>query len=196
MFWDSFLPWPLSGNIMKLGRISGMASTATAQIISGTETAQAGSRNRFAGGIRLGNEVTDYLSGEFRYLYHDGHPLLQAPGVKTDIHGQSHTLTLDLVVHLKKRDQRLRPFVGGGVGAKGYGIAGPAPFPQPAPQIATLTANDVGKVVFDLGGGTQYLIHRHYLATFARQQIVPAPHDTALGIFQQFTPLFGVSYTF
>jgi hypothetical protein len=72
---------------MKLGRISGMEPTATAQIISRTETAQAGIRNRFVAGIRLGNEVIDYVSGEFRYLYHDGHAFLQAPGVKTDIQG-------------------------------------------------------------------------------------------------------------
>jgi hypothetical protein len=37
---------------------------------------------------------------------------------------------------------------------------------------------------------------RDYLTTFPRQQIVPAAHNTARGIFEQFTPLFGVSYTF
>jgi opacity protein-like surface antigen len=191
------------GQHYEIGADIGYGIYRNGSIISSTETARAGIRNRFAAGIRLGDDVTDYLSGEFRYLYHDGHPFLQAPGVKTDIQGQSQTLTLDLVVHLKKPDRRLRPFVGGGVGAKAYVIAGPAPFPQPAPQIATLSTNDVWKVVFDLGGGTQYLIHRHmllrgefrdYLTTFPRQQIVPAPHNTARGIFQQFTPLFGVSY--
>jgi hypothetical protein len=35
-----------------------------------------------------------------------------------------------------------------------------------------------------------------YLTTFPRQQIVPAPHNTARGVFQQITPLLGVSYTF
>jgi hypothetical protein len=70
-------------------------------------------------------------------------------------------------------------------------IAGPEPLPQPAPQIATLTTNDVWKVVIDVGGGAQYLIYRHvllrgefrnYLTTFPRQQIVPAPHNTERGI--------------
>jgi len=37
---------------------------------------------------------------------------------------------------------------------------------------------------------------RDYLTTFPRQQIVPAPHNTARGIAEQFTPLFGVAYTF
>lgn len=193
------------GQHYEIGANVGYGIYRNGSIISSTESAQAGIRNRFAAGITLGDEVTDYLSGEFRYLYHDGHPFLQAPGVKADIQGQSQALTLALVVHLQKPDRRLRPFVAGGVGAKDYVIAGPEPFPQPAPQIALLTANDVWKVVFDVGGGAQYLIHWHllvrgefrdYLTTFPSQQIVPAPHNTARGIFQQFTPLFGVSYTF
>jgi outer membrane protein W len=174
-------------------------------ILSAAGTAEAGIRNRFAAGIDLGYEFSNYVSGEFCYLYHDGHPFLQAPGVKTDIQGQSDALTLELLFHFKPRERRFRPFVAGGAGAKDYVIAGPAPFPQPIPQIASLTTNDVWKVVFSVGGGAQYLLRRHvllrgefrdYFTTFPRTQIVPAPHNTARGFFQQFTPLFGVSYTF
>jgi len=174
-------------------------------IISGSGTAQAGIHNRFVAGITLGEEFTGYFTGEFRYLFHDGHPYLRAPGVDTDIQGQSHTLTLDLLIHFKRRDHRFRPFVAGGVGGKEYVIAGPEPFPQPIPQIASLTTNDVWKVVFDAGAGAQYLLRPHmllrvefrdYLTTFPRQQTVPAPHNTARGVFHQFTPTFGVSYTF
>ena len=59
--------------------------------------------------------------------------------------------------------------------------------------------------MFDVGGGGDYRLIQHmvlraefrdYLTTFPRQQIVPAPHNTARGIFEQFTPLFGVSYEF
>jgi hypothetical protein len=35
-----------------------------------------------------------------------------------------------------------------------------------------------------------------YLTTFPRRQIVPIPHNTARGVFEQFTPLVGVSYSF
>ena len=174
-------------------------------IFSATESAEAGIRNRFAAGIDLGYEFSNYVSAQFSYLYHDGHPFLQAPGVKADILGQSHALTLELLFHFTPRGRRLRPFVAGGGGSKEYVIAGPEPFPQPIPQIASLTTNDVWKVAFTAGGGVEYLLRRHvllrfefrdYLTTFPRQQIVPAPHNTARGIFQQFTPLFGASYTF
>lgn len=174
-------------------------------IFSSEGTAEAGIRNRFAAGILLGDDFLDYVSCEFRYLYHDGHPFLQAPGVKVDIQGQSHALTAEGLFHFKDRKHRWRPYLIGGFGAKGYIIAGPEPFPQPVPQIATLVANDVWKVAFNVGGGVKYQPRSHlqlraefldYLTTFPRTQLMPAPHNTARGIFEQFTPLFGISYTF
>jgi opacity protein-like surface antigen len=175
------------------------------QIFSSTGTADAGIRNRFTAGIIIGEEISNYVSGEFRYLYQDGHPFLQFAGVRTDIQGNSDALTYTLLFHFKPRDHRWRPFLAGGVGGKDYVIAGPAPFPQPIPQIASLTTNDVWKVAFDAGGGVKIRLLPHmllraefrdYITTFPRQEIVPAPHNTARGIFEQFTPLFGVSYTF
>jgi opacity protein-like surface antigen len=174
-------------------------------IYSPSGIAQAGIRNRFAAGIFLADDFSKYVSAEFNYLYHDGHPFLKAPGVNTDIQGNSDALTLGLLFHFKPREHRWRPFLAGGAGAKEYVIAGPAPFPQPVPQIASLITNDVWKTVFSAGGGIKYRLIPHmllraefrdYLTTFPRQEIVPAPHNTARGIFEQFTPLFGVSYTF
>ena len=174
-------------------------------IYSASETAQAGTRNRFAAGIVLGDEFSNYVAAEFRYLYHDGHPFLQAPGVESDIQGQSDALTVEFLFHFKRREHRLRPFLAGGSGAKEYIIAGPEPFPQPIPQIASLTTNDVWKTVFSLGGGVKFRPRPHvllraefrdYLTTFPRTQTVPAPHNTARGIFQQFTPTVGVAYAF
>ena len=103
------------------------------------------------------------MSAQFCYLYHDGHPFIEGAGVKTDIQGQSHALTIEALFHFKPRRSRFRPFVAGGAGAKGYVIAGPEPFPQPAPQIATLTTNDVWKVAFTVGGGAEYMLRPHLL---------------------------------
>jgi opacity protein-like surface antigen len=173
-------------------------------IYSADGTAKAGVRNRFAAGIILGDELSKYISAEFHYLYHDGHPFLEAAGMRSDIQGQSDTLTADLLFYFKPRENRWRPFLDGGAGGKDYIIAGPAPFPQLVPQIASLTTNDVWKMVFSVGGGVKYRLIPHmllraefrdYLTTFPRTQIVPAPHNTARGIFEQFTPLFGISYT-
>ena len=132
-------------------------------------------------------------------------PSCRLPASNPTFRASLNALTLDLLFHFKTREHRWRPFVAGGAGAKDYVIAGPEPFPQPMPQIASLIANDVWKVVFSMGGGVKFALRPHvllraefrdYLTTFPRQQIAPAPHNTARGIFEQFTPLFGVSYTF
>ncbi len=196
---------PALGQQYEIGADIGYGFYRDGSIYSPDGTAQAGIRNRFAAGIFIGEEISNYVSGEFDYLYHDGHPFLQAPGIRTDIQGNSDALTMDLLFHVRPRGSRLRPFLAGGAGGKEYVIAGPAPFPQPIPQIASLTTNDVWKVVFNAGGGIEYLLRPHmmlraefrdYITTFPRQEIVPAPHSTARGIFEQFTPLFGLSYTF
>jgi opacity protein-like surface antigen len=193
------------GQHYEIGATVGYGIYNNGTIFSDAQTVQAGIRNRFAAGINIGEDVSDYVSGEFQYLYHDGHPFLQGTGVKTDIQGQSDALTMNALFYFKKRQYRWRPFVEGGAGGKEYIIAGPAPFPQPIPQVASLTTNDVWKVVFVAGGGVKLRLIPHmvlraefrdYMTTFPRQQIVPAPHNTARGVFQQFTPLFGVSYTF
>ena len=189
----------------EIGADAGYGIYRDGSIYSASGSVQAGIRNRFAAGVFLTDEFSQYVSAEFDYLDHDGHPFLQAPGVKTDIQGNSDALTMGLLFHFKPRDHRWRPFLQGGTGAKEYVIAGPAPFPQPIPQIVSLTTNDVWKVVFDIGGGIEFRLIPHmllraefrdYLTTFPRQEIVPAPHNTARGIFEQFTPLFGVSYEF
>jgi opacity protein-like surface antigen len=193
------------GQPYEIGAVIGYGFYRDGTIYSAVGTAQAGIRNRFAAGIVLGDEFSDYVSAEFSYLYHDGHPYLQAPGAKSDIQGNSDALTCELLFHFKKREHRWRPFLAGGFGGKEYVVAGPAPYPQPIPEIASLTTNDVWKVVFSAGGGVTFRLIPHmllraefrdYLTTFPRQEIVPAPHNTARGIFEQFTPLFGVSYTF
>jgi opacity protein-like surface antigen len=189
----------------ELGADIGYGFYRNGSIYSDVGDAKAGIRNRFAAGVFLGDDFSRFVSVEFDYQYHDGHPFLQTPGVKVDIQGQSQTLTPELLFHFRERTHRWRPFLAGGCGAKGYIIAGPAPYPQPIPQIASLTTNDIWKVVFSAGGGIKYRPREHmlfraefldYLTTFPRQEIIPAPHNTARGIFEQFTPFFGVSYTF
>jgi opacity protein-like surface antigen len=174
-------------------------------VYSSTGTATAGILNRFAAGAVFGEDLYDYVSGEVRYLYQDGHPYLRYNGVRTDIQGQSHTIAYDMLFHFKPRQSKLRPFVAAGAGGKDFVIAGPAPFPQPFPGIATLNNVNQWKFVVSLGGGVKYQVQTHvllrldfrdYITTFPSDEISPAVHNTARGVFEQFTPLVGVSYLF
>jgi hypothetical protein len=168
-------------------------------------SATAGIRNRFTAGFVIGEDLYEHLSGEVRYLYHDGHPFLSSGAVRSDIQGQSHTFTYDLLFQVKDREHRLRPYVAAGAGAKGYIIAGPPPVPQPLPNLAILTTRDQWMFVASLGGGVKERFGKHlilrgdfrdYLTGFPKSQIAPVGNNTARGIFQQFTVMFGASYYF
>ena len=77
--------------------------------------------------------------------------------------------------------------------------------PQTGTSIATLNNTDQWKFAVSVGAGLKYAVQEHvllrldfrdYITTFPSSEIKPAPHNTARGVFEQFTPLFGVSYLF
>jgi opacity protein-like surface antigen len=190
--------WELGANI-------GYGIYRNGSIFAPGGDATAGIRNRFAAGATFCEDLYEHLSGEFRWEYQDGHPFLTSGGMFKDIQGQSHTLTYELLFHFRPRERKLRPFIAAGVGAKGYIIVGPPPNPQPFPTIASLNNVDEWKFVASLGGGVKYRLAQHvivradfrdYLTQFPKRQIAPAANGTARGIFQQFTPMFDVSYVF
>jgi hypothetical protein len=189
----------------EIGGVIGYGVYRDGTIFGAGESVQAGIRNRFAAGWLVGEDLYEHFSGEIRYLYQDGHPFLATSSVKSDMQGQSHAFHYDMLFHFRPREQRLRPYVAGGVGVKGYIVAGPAPNPQPLPNIATLVTQDEWKFLVTVGGGVKYRLHKNvvlrgefldYLTAFPRRQLLPATNNTARGIFQQFTPMFGVGYMF
>ncbi len=190
--------WEIGGDI-------GYGAYRNGTIYSPGGDATAGIRNRFAAGAVLCEDLYEHFSGEIRYQYQDGHPFLSSGSVAKDIQGQSHALTYDALFQIKRRSSKIRPFIAAGVGGKYYSTVGPPPVPQPIPSIATL--NNIGQweAVASLGGGVKYHIgqylvlrgdFRDYLTAFPKSQLRPAPNGTARGIFQQFTPMFGVSCVF
>ena len=189
----------------EFGGFGGYGMYRSGTIFGPGATVEASVRDRFAAGGVIGEDLYDHFSGEIRYLYQDGHPFLLSNGTRVEIQGQSHTITYDALFHFAKRDRRMRPFLAAGVGAKGYIAAGPPPASEPFAKIATLTTTDEWKMVTSLGGGVKFRLSEHvlvradfrdYLTTFPRRQILPTGNNTARGIFEQFTPMLGVSYKF
>jgi len=125
--------------------------------------------------------------------------------VRGNIQGQSHTLHYDGLFHLFDRARRFRPFVAVGGGGKFYRATGPAPVPQPFPQIASLVHTDDWRLMVDVGFGMKYRLRNHvmvradfrdYITTFPKNIFVPKGNATDRGLFQQFTPTFGIGYWF
>lgn len=190
--------WEIGG-----GAGYGLYRNGTVYAAAGTVTA--GVRNRFAVTAWLTEHAYQNLSGELRYTYQDGDPFLHKGGVQTNLQGQSHTLTYDLLFQIHEPEWRFRPYFAAGLGAKQYVVSGPGNPSQPLTSIAQLVSTDELKFVVALGGGFAYRWRSHvvlrvdfrdYLTTFPKKIIVAAPYGTRRGIFQQFTPLAGVAYTF
>jgi len=168
-------------------------------------TAQAGIRNRFAAGIVLGDAITRYVSGEFRYLYQGGQPFVSQGSVKGTMAGKSHTFVYDALIHVRRRDSRFRPYFAIGAGVKGYLAPGPAPSPEPLLKIAALVAKNQWTLVGSVGGGIKVKVQKHivlrfdirdYPTQFPKRQIVPASGASASSLLQQITPMAGVSLVF
>jgi opacity protein-like surface antigen len=189
----------------ELGGAFGYGVYTDGSVISPGGTATAGIRNRFATGVVFCENLFEHVSGEMRYLYHDGDPFLSTGAARGNIQGQSHAFHYDVLFQARGREARIRPYVAVGVGAKYYVTTGPAPVPQPMPKIAGLVATNQWRALFSGGAGVKVRVTDHvlvradfrdYITAFPTHLIVPAANGTDKGIFHQFTPLFGVSYVF
>ena len=167
--------------------------------------ADAGIGSRYTAGFLIGEDLYDHLSGEARYLFQSGDPFVSAGGVKTSIQGQSHTMTYDLVIHIKGEEHKLRPFAAVGAGMKYYRGFGVEPRPQPLSGVASVVHTDHWRFVADVGFGVKYQIRprlllraefRDYITPFPRKLIVPAAAGSDPGRLQMFTPMVGISYLF
>jgi len=167
--------------------------------------ATAGIRNRFVAGAVLTEDLYEHVSGEVRYTYHDGDPFLSLGGRTANVQGQSHSFTYDTLLHVRDRDQRLRPYFAAGIGGKLYRTTGPSPAIQPAPSVAVLAESNQWEVLVSVGAGVTYRFPNHlvlradfrdYISPAPRKLFAPVAGATVRGIMHQFTPMVGIGVWF
>lgn len=189
----------------EIGGLIGYGIYRDVRVNSEFGEAAAGIGNRFVAGAVACEDLYEHFSGEIRYVYQDGDPFLSMGSVKGNIQGQSHGLSYDVLYHPRVRDQRFRPFLAMGIGAKYYRTTGPAPDPSPVPQIASLIHTNQWIWQADPGFGVKYRLHRHvivrgdfrdYITPFPKKLFAPTGNATDRGLFQQFTLMFGLGYSF
>jgi hypothetical protein len=189
----------------EIGGVFGYGAYRDVRVNGAGAQATAGIHNRFAAGAVITENLYDHISGEIRYLYQDGDPFLSLNGKTGNIQGQSHSFTYEVLLHPRKIEERLRPFVAVGAGAKYYRTTGPEPSPQPAPAEATLVRANEWRFLTSVGGGVTYRLRNHllvradfrdYITPFPRKLFVPGANATDRGFFQMFTTTVGVGYWF
>jgi len=138
----------------------GYGAYRNATVTAPAGNATAGVANRVAAGFVFGEDLYDRLSGEIRYLYQNGGPFVSGGGARGSIQGQSHAAHYDLLIQVRDRESRLRPYfiVGGGI--KYYRTTG-APPVQPLPSIVTVRNRHQLAGLGTVGVGARYQLADH-----------------------------------
>jgi hypothetical protein len=189
----------------EVGAASGFGWTDSASIGNLGQSASAGLHPGAVLGGLLGDNMYNYIGGEVRYLFQWGAPRLQFQGTRADMSGYSNLLVYDLLIHIKDRDSRIRPFFAAGAGIKIYTGTGQLDLTQPLVRFALLAPGTQVEPAISVGFGLKYKVERHVMlrADF-RTYMTPLPGDlfrTNIGsdirgwVFD-FVPQVGVSYIF
>jgi len=202
----------------EVGGAGGYGWYITPTISNPAGSAQAGFPNRAAVGVVFGNNMYQYLGGEIRYLFRFGGPELIWGGVQTpsgvqtsvgaaqtNLHGYTNLIDYDLLVHLRPRDVKLRPFFAGGAGIKVFTGKDEPGIRQTLPEFARLIPTTQVEPVISAGAGVKYRFTRHALFRIDfRLYFSPLPNDifrtpasaAIHGWVFDYVPMAGISYVF
>jgi hypothetical protein len=189
----------------EIGGIVGYGYYRDTTVFSTGGNATAGIGSGVAAGFVATQNMYQYISGEFHYLYQDGGPFVSSGQVRGNVNGDSHAFDYALLFHARPREAKLQPFFEIGAGAKYYRETGSAQQSQPLPNIVTLTSENEWRFLTTVGVGIKYRWTRHvllradfrdYITPFPKRIFVQAQGGTERGWFQQFTPSIGISYVY
>jgi hypothetical protein len=189
----------------ELGAMFGLGTSHDPAISGPAGSAQTGFPTKAAVGVVWGENLYQYFSGEFRYMYRWGGPQLAANGTQARMSGYSNVLTYEVLVHMKSRESRFRPFVAGGAGIKIYTGVDQQSVSQPLANIALLRSVTQVEPAVSAGAGLKYQVARDVqLRLDFRTYMTPVPNDLVRpvgrsvihGWTYDFVPMLGVSYVF
>ena len=152
----------------------------------------------------LGQNLSERIGGEVRYLYAQNNLKLSSGGAQTTFSGRSHIVHYDLLLSPVRRRARIRPYVAGGGGLKYYQGTGTEQAIQPLSNLAILTKTNETLPTVDFGGGVKIrtssrmtfrVEFRDYI-TKVPKVFAASPGAKISGILHQWVPAFGVSWTF
>ena len=109
------------------------------------------------------------------------------------------------MIYAAGRDAHIRPYFAGGGGLKYYQGTGTEQAFQPLSNLALLTRTNEALPMGDFGGGIKFrptgrmtfrVELRDYITKVPSKVLAASPGARSSGIFHQWAPAFGVSWTF
>jgi hypothetical protein len=183
----------------------GFGTSHDPNISSPTASAQSDFRTKAALSVIWAENPYQYLGGEFRYTFRWGGPKLTANGTQASMDGYANVLTYDILIHMKPRESRVRPYIAGGAGIKIYTASSQEFANQPLSDIALLRPGTQVEPVISAGGGIKYLLttglqlrvdFRTHMTPLPNDLIHPVGKSVIHGWTYDFLPMLGVSYVF
>jgi hypothetical protein len=171
---------------------------------SGPVTGAMGFQPGASGGLLVGQTLTDRLGGEVRYVFSHNDLRLKSGSTETLFSAHTHIVHYDLLFYAARRSAAVRPYLAGGGGMKVYQATGTEQAFQPLANLALLTRTNQTVGMLDFGGGVKFRIKdnawfrieiRDYI-TEVPKVFVASPGASVNGLFHQWTPAFGVTWTF
>ena len=188
----------------ELGAVGGYGWYYNPSITNPASSGRVGFPPRAAVGVVLGDDLFNYVGGEFRYLFRYGGPQLESNRITETAPGYTNAITYDGLLYMTNRESTIRPFVAAGVGVKIFTGSG-RNLTQPLAGLAVLRQVSQVEPAISFGGGLKYLVARHIqLRLDFRIYMTPLPDEvirpTALSTINRwlfdFVPLGGISYVF
>ncbi len=173
-----------------------------ATVSSGAGDAKAGFGPGFAATVYVGQNLYDRLSGEVRYSYAHNGMKLKGDAAQATFGARSHMLHYDVVYHGAPAEARVRTFVFGGGGLKGYQGTGTEAAYQPLQSYALLTKTSQWMPMVTFGAGVKLRFgnkmllrveFRDYVTQFPKDVIAPVPGAKVGGWLHNFMPMVGLS---
>ena len=193
------------GQSWEVGIAGGYSFYHDATITNTPLSARAGFQSGGVGSAEIGEDVSRYLGGEFRYTFIDGDARLRSGGQQVTLGTLAHAVHYDILLYGTPKGSKIRPYVSAGGGIKYYVGDGGETAVQPLGKFAFMThANEV-EGLFAAGAGVKFHIDEHwlvrvdfryYLTPFPTKIFAPAPGAHANGWLHDFVPLAGVAWTF
>jgi Outer membrane protein beta-barrel domain len=189
----------------EIGGFGGYGWNVNPSLSNSLGSAVAGFTPKGAIGAVLGDDMYEYIGGEIRYTFQFGGPELRSGGYQVNMMGYTNLVTYDLLIHIRPKDDKLRPFVAGGAGIKVFSGTGIRSTDQPLSGFALLSPCTEVEPAISAGGGLKYRITKHaQLRLDFRTYFSPLPHrifrtaelSLVHGWVYDFVPMVGISYLF
>jgi len=189
----------------EVGGMAGGGFTNSVTASTALASATTGFANGPVAGALLGQTLSPRVSGQLRYTIDFSRLRVSDANQSATFKGQTHSIDYNILVSVRSREARLRPFISAGGGMRDFrGVGSESPY-QPLADIALLTKTSQWEPALTFGGGIRCAIGarvslqlevRDYFSRFPTQVIAPAPGAHLSGWLHDLVPMAGLTFAF